>query len=81
MVSNGKHFGVFLKTFLCGNANLLKKTKQDTQLRQSHAGRQGLYLRALEHLGRRSEAENNKTRPSRPIGATCGSSNECVTDR
>ena len=25
--------------------------------------------------------ENNPTRPSRPIGATCGSSNECVTDR
>ena len=24
---------------------------------------------------------HRKTRPSRPIGATCGSSNECVTDR
>ena len=29
------------------------------------------YRGALSHL----------TRPSRPIGATCGSSNECVTDR
>ena len=34
--------------------------RADTQLPQSRAGGQGLYLRSLHHLGRSSEAKDRK---------------------
>ena len=34
--------------------------RPDTRLPQTRAGGQGLYLRSLDHLGRRSEAKNRK---------------------
>ena len=33
-------------------------TKPNTQLPQSRVGRQGLYLRSLDHLGRSSDAKD-----------------------
>ena len=41
-------------------ACLRLKTRPDTQLPQSRAGGQGLYLRSLDHLSRSSEAKNRK---------------------
>ena len=37
--------------------------------------------RATVKPGGKTETAEKKTRPSRPIGATCGSSNECVTNQ
>ena len=36
-------------------------TRSDTQLPQSRAGGQGLYLRSLDHLGRSTKAKTSKT--------------------
>ena len=38
----------------------LHKTRSDTQLSQSRAGRQGPYLRSLDYLGRCSVAKDRK---------------------
>ena len=40
-------------------------TRPDTQLPQSRADGQGLYLRLLDHLGRSSEANDRKKKPEK----------------
>ena len=39
----------------------LLKTRPDTRLPKSRAGGHGPYLRAIDHLGRSSEAKDRKT--------------------